>query len=269
MRPLLLVVMSFRLAAQPPDVAVHRDLVYGQGSGQDLKLDLYLPQETTRPAPLVLWVHGGGWRQGSKAQPPARWLLSKGYALASIDYRLSSVATFPAQIDDCRAALAWLRSHASRYGLNANRVGAWGASAGGHLVALLGTMDNVQAVVDFFGPTDLLKMSAFPSRIDHDAPNSPESLLIGGPIQQNRERTEKANPLRYISSRTAPFLIVHGSNDPLVPPNQSEILHAALQKAGLESTFKILPGAGHGGPPFDSPEVREMVEKFFERHLKR
>jgi dipeptidyl aminopeptidase/acylaminoacyl peptidase len=130
-------------------------------------------------------------------------------------------------------------------------------------------MDRVQAVVDFFGPTDLLRMSAFPGKMDHDAPDSPESQLIGGPIQQNKEKTQKANPIRYITNQTAPFLIVHGDKDPLVPMNQSELLHAALQKAGIESTLRILEGAGHGGPQFQSQEVRDMVERFFERHLKR
>lgn len=255
--------------ADPPDAQVHRDLVYGQGSGQDLKLDLYLPKNAQGPLPLIVWVHGGGWRQGSKSQSQALWLLPKGYAVASVGYRLSGVATFPAQIDDCRAAVAWLRANASQYGLNANRIGAWGPSAGGHLVALLGVMDNVQAVVDFYGPTDLLKMSAFPSKIDHDSPQSPESLLIGGPIQENKEKTQKANPIRYISKQTAPFLIVHGDKDMTVPLNQSELLHAALQKAGIESRFKTLEGAGHGGPQFSSPEVRDMIEKFFHRHLKR
>lgn len=265
----LLALLALAAPAQPPDADVHRDLVYGQGSGQDLKLDLYLPKGARGPLPLVVWVHGGAWRQGSKSQTPALWLLPKGYAVASIAYRLSGVATFPAQIDDCRAALQWLRAHAAHYGLHANRIGVWGSSAGGHLVALLGTMDRVQAVVDFFGPTDLLRMSAFPGKMDHDAPDSPESQLIGGPIQQNKEKTQKANPIRYITNQTAPFLIVHGDKDPLVPMNQSELLHAALQKAGIESTLRILEGAGHGGPQFQSQEVREMVERFFERHLKR
>lgn len=262
-----LLFITSALFAQPA-ADVHRDIVFANASGVDLKLDLYLPQDKATPRPLVVWVHGGGWRNGSKEQTPARFLLDRGYAVASINYRLSDVAKFPAQIDDCRAALEYLRTHAAEYKIRANRIGVWGASAGGHLVALLGVMDRVQAVVDFYGPTDLLKMSAFPSNIKHDAPQSPESLLIGGPIQENVEKVNAANPIRFIGRRTAPFLIVHGNKDMTVPLNQSELMHAALQKAGIESTFKVLDGAGHGGPQFNTPEVRDMVVEFLDRHLK-
>ena len=165
-------------AALAMNAAEHRDLVYAKTPQRELALDLYIPDGATKP-PLIVWVHGGAWRAGSKAKPPALWMLERGYAVASISYRLSQQAVFPAQIHDCKAAIRWLRAHASKYGYDAERIGAWGASAGGHLVALLGTSSGVkelegdlgyndqssrvQAVVDYFGPTDVTAMSKFPA----------------------------------------------------------------------------------------------------------
>jgi acetyl esterase/lipase len=266
------------------DVIPHRNLVYAHAGERDLLLDLYLPRQAAAPVPLIVWIHGGGWRSGSKERCPAVRMVSRGYAAASIGYRLSGEAKFPAQIEDCKAAIRWLRANAEKYHLDPDHIGAWGSSAGGHLVALLGTSggvqdlegslgnngysSRVQAVVDFFGPTDFLRMSAFPSKIQHDAANSPESLLIGGPIQQNKAKAARANPITYVDRSDPPFLIMHGDQDPLVPPNQSELLEQALRKAGVEVTLRVLHGAGHGGPQFQSTEVRRMVEEFFARHLK-
>jgi acetyl esterase/lipase len=259
------------LWAQQPGDEVHKNLVYGRAGERDLLLDLYLPPAADRPAPLVVWVHGGAWQSGSKENTPARWLVQHGYAVASVSYRLSGVAKFPAQIDDCQAAVRWLRANASKYGFRPDRFAAWGSSAGGHLVSLLGVMPGdaqVQAVIDFYGPTDLLQMSKFPSTMDHDSPESPESRLIGGPIQQNKEKAEKANPIRYVSKTSSPFLIVHGDKDPLVPINQSELLLAALQKAGVEAKYHVIAGGGHGGPGFQAEEVRTMILEFLKRNLK-
>ena len=157
----------------------------------------------------------------------------------------------------------------------------WGASAGGHLVAMLGTSggvkelegalgphtdqkSGVRCVIDFFGPTDLLAMSKFPSTMDHDAPDSPESRLVGGPIQEMKDVARTENPITYVTKNDAPFLIMHGSRDPLVPFNQSEILHAALKKAGVASTLIKVEGAGHG---FGGPEVDSRVRAFLSTHL--
>lgn len=270
-------------AAQKP-VPTHANLVYAKAGDHELKLDLYLPPNASRP-PLVVWVHGGGWRAGSKDNMPGGFLLARGYAVASISYRLSNVAQFPAQIEDCKAAIRWLRAHATQYGYDASRIGVWGASAGGHLVALLGTsggvkdletqhghMDQssrVQAVVDYYGPTDFTQMSKFPSKIDHDAPNSPEALLIGGPVQQNKDKAARANPITYVTKDDPPFLIVHGDQDPLVPLNQSELLEAALKKAGVPVQLVVIKGGGHGGPQFQDQERRDLITGFFDRHLKK
>jgi acetyl esterase/lipase len=263
-------------------MTVLRDLAYVPGGHERQKLDLYLPTQTgpSSKRPLIVWVHGGAWLGGSKNPCPALRFVSRGYAVASINYRLSQHALFPAQIEDCKAAVRWLRANASQYHYDPNRIGVWGASAGGHLVALLGTTGDVkefdvgpnagvssrvQAVCDFFGPTDFTKMSSFPSTMKHDAPDSPESKLIGGPIQENKDKVQRANPITYVTKDDPPFLIVHGDKDPLVPHNQSEILLDALKKAGIEATLYTVSGGGHGG--FKDPQVDILVAEFFHRHL--
>lgn len=270
-----------------PDLSrmtVLRDMEYVPGGHERQKLDLYLPKEPDANAkrPLIVWVHGGAWLGGNKDRPPALPFVDKGYAVASINYRLSQHATFPAQIEDCKAAIRWLRANADRHGYDPDRIGVWGSSAGGHLVALLGTTGDVkefdagpnagvssrvQAGCDFFGPTDFTKMSSFPSTMKHDAADSPESKLIGGPIQENKDKVQRANPITYVTKDDPPFLIVHGDKDPLVPHSQSEILCAALKKAGVEATLYTVAGGGHGG--FKDPRVEILVAQFFERHLRR
>ncbi|MDX2269162.1 MAG: alpha/beta hydrolase [Bryobacter sp.] len=249
----------------PAGVQLSADVEYAPG----LLLDIYTPAGP--PKPLVVWVHGGAWRNGNKEGTPALGLLQHGFAVASIRYRLTGQAAFPAQIDDCRAAIRFLRAHASKYNYNASKIGVWGSSAGGHLVALLGTLgereDKVQAVVDWYGPTDLRRMSMHPSTMDHDSPLAPEARLIGGPVQQNAELAERANPITYISKDDPPFFIQHGDADPLVATEQSELLMNALRKAGVAAEFEILHGAGHGGRQFMAPENLAKVRAFLAKHL--
>jgi dipeptidyl aminopeptidase/acylaminoacyl peptidase len=187
--------------------------------GRSPRLDLYLPALAAKPLPLIVWIHGSGWRNGGKDGNilPLR-MTRRGYAVASLDYRLSGEAKFPAQIEDSKAAIRWLRAHAKDYHLDPIRFGAWGSSAGGHLVALLGTRGGVtafdagahldessavQAVWDYFGPTGFLRMGG-----QHDGADSPESFLLGGPIQQHRDKATQANPITYVSKDDPPFLIV-------------------------------------------------------------
>jgi len=272
--------------AQPyvPNLVLHRDIEYVPGGHPRQKLDLYLQIPATfeiPQRPLIVWVHGGAWLGGSKNPCPALRFVNQGYAVASINYRLSQHAIFPAQIEDCKAAIRWLRANAAQYQFDPNRIGVWGASAGGHLVALLGTTGDVkefdvgpnasvssrvQAVCDFFGPTDFTKMSSFPSTMKHDAPDSPEAKLIGGPVQENKDKVQRANPITYVTKDDPPFLIVHGDKDPLVPHNQSEILLDALKKAGVEATLYTVAGGGHGG--FKDPQVDVLVAQFFQKHLR-
>jgi acetyl esterase/lipase len=233
--------------------------------------------------PLIIWVHGGAWLEGSKEDFVPLDYLADGYAVASINYRLSQHAIFPAQIQDCKAAVRWLRAHADQYHLDAQRFGAWGASAGGHLVALLGTTgqitefdvgenmgisSRVQAVADYFGPTDFSQMDdhRLPEGMLHNPSQSPESLLVGGAIQEMKAEVARANPIAYVSQSAAPFLIVHGDKDPLVPYHQSELLEAALRKVGVTVQLYPVAGAGHGG--FTDPRVEPLTKKFFATHLR-
>lgn len=268
--------------------AEHRDLRYG-GHKERNTLDLFVPK-SEKALPLIVWVHGGAWQGGSKdGNNPAMQFLAKGYAVAAINYRLSQHAVYPAQIQDCKEAIRFLRANAKKYNLDPDAFGAWGSSAGGHLVALLGTTsgakelmlassphkdvsDRVQCVVDFFGPTDLTKMGAQAganSKIDHDSPTSPESKLVGGAIQQNKDKAAKANPIAFVTKESAPFLILHGDGDPLVPLAQSELLQEALKKAGVSSELVVIKGGSHGGPGFASPENQEKIAKFFETYLRK
>jgi acetyl esterase/lipase len=262
-------------------ITVHRDLAYVSGGHWRQKLDLYLPPQPG-VLPLIVWVHGGAFRLGDKADGVPLDVLQEGYALASINYRLSQHAIFPAQIEDCKAAVRWLRANAGRFGLDPGRLGAWGPSAGGHLVAMLGTAGHVkaldvgenlqassevQAVVDYFGPTDFCQMDAhrLPGGMVHDTPDSPESELVGGPIQAHPDRVAAANPITYVTPDAPPFLIVHGEMDPLVPHHQSQLLDAALRQAGVPVQFYTVKGAGHGG--FTDPKVVELTKRFLAEHL--
>jgi putative heme-binding domain-containing protein len=271
----------------PPGTKALRDLGYVPGGHERHRLDLYLPEKPDGLLPVIVWVHGGAWRGGDKNNPPALPFVARGYAVASINYRLSQHAQFPAQIEDCKAAIRWLRANSKTYNLDPDHIGVWGASAGGHLVALLGTTagvkelegktaaseppSRVQCVVDWFGPTDFARIgeqSGKDSQLDHNAPNSPEARLIGGPVLENKEKAAKASPATYVSKKSAPFLIMHGDKDRVVPYAQSEEFAAALKKAGVDVKLKRIAGAGHGGPEFDNPANRQLIEEFFARHLK-
>jgi acetyl esterase/lipase len=269
-------------ARLPQGVVLHRDLEYVAAGHERQKLDLYLPG-SGGPYALIINIHGGAFRMGSKEMGVPIEYLAEGYAIASINYRLSQHASFPAQIEDCKAAVRWLRAHAAWYGLDPNRFAAWGSSAGGHLAAMLGTTGDipdfdvgqhldqssrVQAVVDFFGPTDFLQMDShrLPNGQLHDPADSPESQLIGGPIQENREKAARANPVRFVSEGDPPFLICHGDADPLVPHHQSQLLAAALNQAGVSVTFYTVKGGGHGR--FSDPKVGELTREFLATHLR-
>jgi acetyl esterase/lipase len=238
----------------------------------------------TGPLPVIIWIHGGGWQNGSKdGCPPLRnGYTQRGYAVASINYRLSGHAVFPAQIEDCKAAIRWLRAHAQEYHLDPQRFGVWGSSAGGHLVALVGTSGDVkafdvgpnldqssrvQAVCDYFGPTDFTVFVSTPGYESHATASSPEAKLIGGAVMENKEKAARANPITYVSKDDPAFLIVHGDKDPLVPLNQSQLLYDALKRAGVSVHFHTIKGAGHG-QGFGGPEIELVVAAFFDRVLK-
>jgi acetyl esterase/lipase len=262
--------------------AVYRNMPYVTNGHERQKLDLFLPKDGNN-SPLIIRIHGGAWLGGNKTGEGPQDYVRNGYAVASIGYRLSQHAIFPAQIQDCKSAIRFLRANAQKYNLDPNRFAVWGPSAGGHLAALVGTTGDVkefdvgenlnvsskvQAVVDYFGPIDLLRMDEGrePNSMYHISPDSPESKLIGGNVLDNPEKAKKASPITYITKDTPPFLIVHGDKDPLVPHRQSEILEAALKKAGIPVTLYIVKGGVHGG--FKDPNVPKLTKEFFEKYLK-
>jgi acetyl esterase/lipase len=262
-----------------PSIKVLRNLPYIEGGHEQNRLDLYLPEKAEGRLPLVIWVHGGGWQGGSKDFCPVVPLTAKGFAAASINYRLSQHAVFPAQLQDCKAAIRWLRANAAKYHLDPDRVGVGGDSAGGHLVALLGTTGDVkklegtqgnldqssrvQAVVDWFGPTDFVTWEPNFNKTVY----SFITALIGGPANENPEKARKASSIFYVNKDSAPFLIMHGDKDDVVPLAQSEELAKALKKADVEVSLHIVKGSGHGGPAFLNPENRKLMEDFFVKRL--
>jgi len=259
----------------PPPARAIRDLPYLEPVNQRNLLDLYLPEHIHGALPVVVWIHPGGWQQGSKEFCPPVLLVAKGYVVASINYRLSQDAVFPAQIEDCKAAIRWLRANATKYQLDAAHIGVWGASAGAHLANLLGTTggvkelegtrgnleqsSRVQAVVDWFGPSDFIG----PYKVDPDVA-SMVNLLIG---EKNKEKFRRASPITYVNRDAAPFLIMHGAEDDVVPVAQSEAFAAALKKAGVEANLVILQENGHGGIGFGTSETWNLIEDFFAKHL--
>ncbi|MEI6714438.1 MAG: sulfatase-like hydrolase/transferase [Verrucomicrobiota bacterium] len=253
------------------------NLEYSRTESGPLMLDLYVPSKTPEaPMPLVVWIHGGGWSFGCKEEHCLlSWLAEEGVAVASINYRLLHQARWPAQIEDCRVAVAWLRNSVTQFHLDPDRIAVAGASAGGHLAALLGTLnlpkgERVRAVVDFFGPSDLLTMPSNLSgngRTDANLAATRGALLLGGIVRERSILAKQASALYQVSEVSAPFLILHGQKDALVPLDQSERLNAALQQAGVESELELLQGVGHGGWQFDTPEVRAKIRAFLQRHF--
>jgi len=265
------------------------DISYADSENPRQTLDLFLPKDhsaASDPLPLIVFIHGGGWRNGDKRSGFGRlqeFVASGHYAGASIGYRLTDEAIWPAQIHDCKAALRWLRANAEEHGIDPGRIGVWGTSAGGHLVAMLGVTgaegelagdvgendavsSRVTCVVNFFGPSELLTMNDHDSTMDHDAPDSPESRLIGGAIQENPDKAKNASPIEWVTGDDAPSLIVHGTADPLVPYPQSTALEEKLEAAGVETILLTVEDGGHGRG--FGPSVNEAVTAFFGRHLR-
>lgn len=268
----------------PGDVELVSNVVFGKGGDRELKMDLLKPKKAAaEPMPVVVFIFGGAWRTGSKESgiKPLSVLAQKGYFCVSIEYRFSQEAIFPAQLEDCKTAIRFLRSKAAEYHINPDKIGVWGMSSGAHLAALLGTTGDVKdfegtggaaefssrvnAVVDWFGPTDFTRMDAAGSKMKHDPADSPESRLVGGAIQENKDKCAKASPLTYVTSDDPPFLIMHGDRDPVVPINQSELLVAALTKAKVKCVFQPVPGGGHG---FVGPQHEKKVLEFFDEQLR-
>jgi acetyl esterase/lipase len=274
---------SLSLTAQT-DSSIIRNIVYAKTGNTKLLLDLYMPHEKKDPF-LIVWVHGGAWRSGSKELPPLG-MLNFGYALASINYRLSEEASFPAPIYDIKASIRFLRANAKKYGYRSDKIIIWGSSSGGHYAALIGTTNNdnelegnigeylnesssVQAILDFYGPSNFMTIlnQSTPHGISVRVPAL--TLLLGKPVEQVPELARQASPVYQVDSTSPPIFIVHGDQDIQVPVNQSLELMAAYKKNNLQFQIEIIPGAGHGGDAYDKKELMETMNKFLETVLRK
>lgn len=255
--------------------------------GQPLLLDLRVP-DGPGPHPVIVYLHSGAWIMGDRFGGPARRQATRGYAVASIEYRLAPRHIWPAQVEDAKTAVRWLRANASRFKLDADRIGVFGTSSGGHIGSVLGVSGGVEwlegmalgnpqfssrvkVVVDLYGPTDLLrleedKLPCIP--LDGNAPFMPPSLLMGCPIQQCQEWTRTASPMSYVTPDDPKFLIMHGMLDCLVSFKQSVSLHQKLEAAGVDSRLILIPTGDHGGDVFDEAKYKKIVDEFLDQHLR-
>ena len=283
-------------------VTLEKDIVYLVAGDYEVALDIAVPKGLTKPVPAVVHIHGGGFWGGSKSRQQAVRYAEAGFVGVSINYRLSGLAPFPAAVHDCKAAIRWLRANAEKYQIDADHIGVWGTSTGGHLAAIMGTSggdpylegygglpthtslrkyrqkeelfefsSDVQAVVDHFGPTDFLKLGG-----NHTMPTSAESRFLGGQITGLKEQVRRANPITYVDKDDPPILIIHGREDIGVIFNQSELLYAALKKAGAVTKLAPVDNAGHGyRPTMEGAEIKPSKDEidamelaWFREHLK-
>jgi acetyl esterase/lipase len=272
----------------------YKDLVYAPASATQ-KLNLYIPTSGTGPFPVVINIHGGGFKFGDKgmlSEATGKALLNAGYAVASIDYRLSGEAIFPAAVQDAKAVVRFLRANAAEYNLNPDKIAVFGQSAGGNIASMVGVTGNisdyddaslgnegvssaVQAVINQYGPTDFLQMDdqakaqgCSTSDQKHNDSGSFESAYIGAEIQTVPDQVEKSNPITYISADTPPFLIQKGDQDCTVPVENTKMLADALSAANLDVTYTSLAGAGHGGDQFETDENVALMISFLDKYMK-
>jgi acetyl esterase/lipase len=267
---------------------IETGFVYGKGGSEDLKLDLARPEQATGLMPGLVYIHGGGWRGGSRNgyHKEIEEAAQRGYVAVTIDYRLTQPDAqgkakypFPAQLEDCKCAVRWLRANADKYHVDPHRIGATGESAGGHLVLLLATTggnkefegtggnpdvsSQVQTVVNWFGPTDLAKMYGYNKGVDPLL-----KTLVGGTPEQVPEQYKTTSPVTYVSKETCPILTLHGTADKLVPVDQAAEFDAAMKKAGATSVLVIMKGIGHGFGGKVRRQADDDTFAFFEQHLK-
>lgn len=256
-----------------------KDLPYANYNGRVLHLDLHRPKSADGPLPVLLWIPVGGWRNSAREGAPS-WLTKYGFAVASPDCRVSSEALAPATIHDCKAAVRWVRANCEEYGLDPDRIGSAGASAGGHLSALLGASHGVEelegdggnaeqsstvrASLDVCGPTDLMRMAVPELQERFEVLHEVTVNFLGGPVAERSELGRLVSPLTYASASCPPMLIIHGEDDPTVPVEESIIFHEALRTAGADSTLEVLEGVGHACP---WEQIEDTVASFFQRTL--
>jgi acetyl esterase/lipase len=273
-----------RLAtAADSDSGLIQDIEYATVNARVLKLDLHLPKAALHSL-LIVWVHGGAWRSGSKTDMPLHGLVDEGYAIASVDYRLSTEAKFPAQIHDIKAAIRFLRKHCTDWNVGAERIVVAGNSAGGHLAALVGvsnanaelegTVGNdlaessaVQGIISFYGASNLTTIlsQSTPHGLDVRVPAL--ELFLGGQPGNLPTQARLASPVFHVDRDDPPLLLFHGDQDPQMPINQSHELCGAYERARIPVQFHVVHGAGHGGAAFYDAERLGIVKEFLHRHF--
>jgi len=263
----------------------YKEIPYLKNGLKQQNLDLYIPDSAKKPMPLIIWIHGGGWNGGYKGWIEIPYLIKQGYAIASIEYRFSSVAHFPAQIIDCNEAAYFLWKNAAKYGLDTSRFVVGGGSAGGHLAALMGTSANnhisefyndikkegkvhIKAVLDYYGPSDLNVVHGRAAYLDYDGDNSAINMLIGARALERPDLAAIASPVTYIDKNDPPILIIHGDVDGFVPFWESQLFYSRLKLAGVNATLVKIVGANHAGPLFQAPDIQQKVTDFLNSVLK-
>jgi acetyl esterase/lipase len=272
----------------PADTKVYGNIAYANDTSRFHLLDIYLPAHTGKALPLVIWIHGGAWMLNDKyadmgyMKNTIHALLDSGYALASIDYRYSTVAAFPAQAQDCNQAIQFLYDHAEQYRLDKNRFALIGFSAGGHLASLIGLSANnavkafypenktpsfkIKTVLDFYGPSDFVILAGAPDTSINNERN-PVAVLLGALPLRRPDLARAASPVTYIDKNDPPFFIVQGEKDESVPYTQSVILQSWLQLTGVKNDLIIVRGAPHYGPMFDTEDIRAKILYFLRTYL--
>jgi acetyl esterase/lipase len=264
-------------------INIETDIEYAKAGDISLQLDVLKPKAgSDKPRPCLVWIHGGGWQNGNKSSGLGRlsgYVASGEFVGVSVGYRLTDKGSWPAQIHDCKAAIRWIHANREKLGIDPNKIGVWGSSAGGHLVSHLGTSGDVKevegdlgtpslaeggvssrvaCVVDFCGPSD------FPNFVLTSGAQSPVTKLLGGLPKDKADIAKEASPITFVTKDDPPFLIVHGTDDRTVPFDQAVRFHEAQKKAGIDTTFVKIEGGGHG---FGGPEVEARVRAFLAKHL--
>lgn len=273
----------------PEGTLIHNDIPYANDTLNKHLLDIYLPEKVTKDLPLVVWIHGGAWMMNDKhadmgyMRNTVKGFIENGYVLASINYRYSTEAIFPAQLQDCNQAIEFLYQHAAQYHIDKNRIAVIGFSAGGHLASLLGLSANnnvkdfypggssphfkIKCVLDFYGPSDLIAMA---SRPDTSATpgRDPVSILLGHTPIERPDVARKASPVSYVDEDDPPFFIVQGEKDESVPNTQSRLLSSWLTVTGVKNQLTVVPGAPHFGKMFDADDIRLKLFDFLNGYMK-
>lgn len=279
---LLAVPLHSAISAEKSGPAEFPNIVFAKTPERELRVDVFAPKEVKHP-PLIVYIHGGGWKTGDRKSLFAKSLTADGFAVASIDYRFSNEARFPAQIFDCKGAIRWLRANADRFGYDPKRIAVMGESAGGQLSVLLGTSggvrelegdiggnagqsSKVQAVVDFFGATDFILRSRTQPAMT-EVPGAVAYDYLGGPVTEKKDLARLASGAEFVSKDDPPLLAIHGDADKQVLIDQSERIVDAYKEKGLEAELMVVPGGVHAGERYHEADIREKVVAFLSKRF--